>query len=101
MINLEAPGEEVKDRTTKMNLKKRISKLILDLNPSLTEKETFEKFPGSHPVSFTRDLLTAHHQYLVCEKTDGVRYLLFIPFIPNLRGIIEVFAYLVDRKFNF
>ncbi|KAI1376682.1 mRNA capping enzyme, alpha subunit [Hypoxylon crocopeplum] len=53
-------------------------------------------FPGAQPVSFTRkhldELLRA--DYYVCEKSDGIRYLLFLT--ADERG--GEAHYLIDRK---
>lgn len=55
-------------------------------------------FPGSQPVSFARSHLYGellHDHYYVCEKSDGVRYLLYFtaPFDKHT-------AYLIDRNFK-
>ena len=52
-------------------------------------------FPGAQPVSMTRENLhanVARDDYFVCEKSDGVRYLLYM---------LARQHYLIDRKFNF
>lgn len=53
-----------------------------------------ETFPGSQPVSFTRRNLQQlnRQEYVVCEKSDGERFLLL-----SLKGE----QYLVDRKYLF
>ena len=53
-------------------------------------------FPGAHPVSLTREMLQqtlCRQRYYVCEKSDGVRYLL----MADRDGD----TYLVDRKCQF
>lgn len=54
-------------------------------------------FPGSNPVSIERDnyqtLLQA--QYWVCEKTDGIRYMLYIDIIDSQRV-----SYLINRRLD-
>lgn len=98
MINLEVPGEEVQQKI-KANLLKHLQTLFEQnvsdfvFNP--------KKFPGSHPVSFTRDHFSGFSDYLVCEKSDGVRYLLFLPEIPNIRGVNDCQGFLIDRKNTF
>lgn len=54
------------------------------------------RFPGSHPVSLTKFALNhdiRRNKYYVCEKTDGVRYLLIV---AGRYG-----CFLMDRKSNF
>lgn len=79
--------------------------LIADLKTKcgqLSNSIMFARFPGSQPVS----LLQKHLQKLkkedfyVCEKTDGVRYLLMIhkhSHSTTSSGNI----FLIDRKYNF
>lgn len=44
------------------------------------------RFPGAQPVSFTRDSLALleNLDFWVCEKSDGVRVLIFIVMNGNL-----------------
>ncbi|OMJ66724.1 hypothetical protein SteCoe_36341 [Stentor coeruleus] len=99
MINLEEPGKEILESTIKENLKKRVWSLFEE--NSSENSFNRQKFPGSHPVSFAREHLVGNTKYLVCEKSDGVRYLLFIPNIPNSRGVNDVQSFLIDRKYRF
>ncbi|KEF51235.1 mRNA guanylyltransferase [Exophiala aquamarina CBS 119918] len=52
-------------------------------------------FPGAQPVSFARKRLQElkHQDYYVCEKTDGLRYLMYLNEDQG-KGI----HYLIDRK---
>ncbi|KAI2612539.1 mRNA capping enzyme, alpha subunit [Hypoxylon fragiforme] len=53
-------------------------------------------FPGAQPVSFTRkhlDVLT-REDYYVCEKSDGIRYLLYLTADENNQET----HYLIDRR---
>jgi len=60
----------------------------------LAEASTASIFPGSQPVSLSRSNMgdIASKQFLVCEKTDGVRFLL---------QVCGREAYFVDRKYEF
>jgi mRNA guanylyltransferase len=53
-----------------------------------------ETFPGSQPVSLTRKNLLgiARYPYVVCEKSDGERHMLYVT---------KNECFLVDRKFMF
>ncbi|KAF8508398.1 mRNA capping enzyme [Gautieria morchelliformis] len=52
------------------------------------------RFPGSQPISFGRkDLIRLEHEdYWVCEKSDGVRVLVFVRQEDNTSAV-----YLIDR----
>ena len=54
-------------------------------------------FPGAQPVSFSRKHLRelTLQDYYVCEKTDGIRYLMYMT-ETNIPG--EGAAYFIDRK---
>ena len=56
--------------------------LVLELKAACTRlcAASFSHFPGSQPVSLTRkklDQLLRVRSYFVCEKSDGVRYMLY------------------------
>lgn len=58
------------------------------------------QFPGAQPISFTReniqDLL--NEDFLVCEKSDGLRCLMLLSEFVNEEGGIEERIYLITRK---
>ncbi|KAJ4298252.1 Dcp1p-Dcp2p decapping enzyme complex alpha subunit [Kalmusia sp. IMI 367209] len=62
------------------------------------------KFPGAQPVSFARQHLTELQQreYFMCEKTDGIRCLLWLHYKdnPNSDGVLPM-TFLIDRKNNY
>ncbi|KAL7626836.1 Dcp1p-Dcp2p decapping enzyme complex alpha subunit [Parahypoxylon ruwenzoriense] len=53
-------------------------------------------FPGAQPVSFTRKHLEEllREDYYVCEKSDGIRYLMYLTEDENRSEV----HYLIDRK---
>jgi mRNA guanylyltransferase len=57
------------------------------------------RFPGAQPVSFAREhiLELQHAEYFMCEKTDGIRCLLYL----NWREGPEPWTLLIDRKNNY
>lgn len=69
-------------------------KLLVHIN-TLLKNENKHKFPGYQPVSLMKcnvqDLICEN--YLVCEKTDGVRALLYICTINS-----KAFGFFLDRK---
>ncbi|KIJ35792.1 hypothetical protein M422DRAFT_180359 [Sphaerobolus stellatus SS14] len=80
------PGDSVNDSQQLYYLKQRVATLCgLDRY----------RFPGSQPVSFgKKDLAKLEQQdYWVCEKSDGVRVLVFINRVENTTDV-----YLIDRN---
>lgn len=81
------PGQQI-DRRSSQPLQRRLAELF---------KLNHEKsFPGAQPVSFTSEHLEElqRQDYWVCEKSDGVRCLLFSTCYPNEGPKV----YLIDRK---
>lgn len=58
-----------------------------------------DRFPGAQPISFSHDNLKTiqMNKTLVCEKTDGMRFLL----LEVLIGQQNVMTFLIDRQYNF
>lgn len=76
-ISVDAPGKQVE---VPLHIVKELEKLLYDGKKKLS-------FFGGHPVSITKltcneiyNTVNANRQspFLVCEKTDGVRYLLIV-----------------------
>lgn len=55
----------------------------------------FGRFPGAHPITFTRRRLSylRKHAYMVAEKTDGIRFLLY--------ASAKSGVFLINRSFLF
>ncbi|KAL0266154.1 UNVERIFIED_CONTAM: hypothetical protein PYX00_011870 [Menopon gallinae] len=72
-------------------------RLLLDINTLLSNTNKL-KFPGYQPVSFMKCHIKnlMEEDYLVCEKSDGVRALLYICTV-NQRS----FGFFLDRKNTF
>lgn len=87
------PGIKIQDPILKKSFQREINEMIGRNNDS---------FPGSQPVSFaTRHLEELRERdYFLCEKTDGVRCLLFLTNDFRDGQEVEV-VYLVDRKNDF
>ncbi|ELA42391.1 uncharacterized protein VICG_00490 [Vittaforma corneae ATCC 50505] len=71
------------------------SRELLDaLRTVLELQDEIKEFIGSHPVTLSQEAIEylLNEDYLVCEKTDGIRVMLFV---------FEGFIYFYDRKNRF
>jgi mRNA guanylyltransferase len=61
------------------------------------------RFPGAQPVSFAREHIAElqRQEYFMCEKTDGLRCLLFMYWGTSPSGELEPVTFLIDRKNNY
>lgn len=80
-------------------LKERVHNL---LGKGISRK--VDQFPGGQPVSFTKNhlALLTQRSFLVCEKSDGTRFLLFfVDFNDNPQaGEPQPVAFLIDRNWK-
>jgi mRNA guanylyltransferase len=86
VTNLSAPGLKI-DGELLYTMRNEVAQLLDKKNTS---------FPGAQPVSFARRHIEelAQQDYYVCEKSDGMRYLLYLT--EGDKG--EEIHYLIDRK---
>ena len=66
-------------------------------------KRKGKSHPGCNPCSLSRKHLDvlARHRYLITNKSDGVRYALFLTTrAPQADGSVSPIAIMVDRAFN-
>jgi len=68
----------------------------------ILDRDQNTRFPGAQPVSFAREHIgeLQRAEYFMCEKTDGIRCLLFLHWREGPNGI-EPFTILIDRKNNY
>ncbi|KAF2803508.1 mRNA capping enzyme, alpha subunit [Mytilinidion resinicola] len=68
----------------------------------LLERDT-DHFPGAQPISFAREHIheLQRSEYFMCEKTDGIRCLLYLTYSHNEDGSFRPDHFLIDRKNNF
>ncbi|KAI9143388.1 mRNA capping enzyme, catalytic domain-containing protein [Paraphysoderma sedebokerense] len=59
-----------------------------------------DRFPGAQPVSFERKHIETLQStnFFVCEKTDGMRAILFLNYNPTQEDNFKYEAFLIDRK---
>ncbi|KAI3640049.1 hypothetical protein MIR68_000927 [Amoeboaphelidium protococcarum] len=104
MNNLPPNSIQVEDKVAKQIIR-HVNALLLGLNENDNRDQRLRKFPGAQPISFLQAHLQSlqHEDYYVCEKSDGVRYLMYIVqnFVQNEefpQGVIRQDVYLLDRK---
>ncbi|KAJ4363559.1 Dcp1p-Dcp2p decapping enzyme complex alpha subunit [Neocucurbitaria cava] len=69
---------------------------------NLLERDNL-RFPGAQPVSFAREHVAElqRQEYFMCEKTDGLRCLLFLHWQDLGGPDVEPATFLIDRKNNY
>ncbi|KAF2794650.1 mRNA-capping enzyme subunit alpha [Melanomma pulvis-pyrius CBS 109.77] len=87
------PGEIMPHEDTEQ-LKRAVADLL--------ERDS-TRFPGAQPVSFGREHITElqRTEYFMCEKTDGIRVLLYLTYLETEMGGFEPATFLIDRKNNY
>ncbi|KAF2191482.1 mRNA capping enzyme, alpha subunit [Zopfia rhizophila CBS 207.26] len=77
---------------------------LKDVVAGLLHRDGNRRFPGAQPVSFARQHIVElqQNEYFMCEKTDGIRCLLFLSYqgveTPNGGEMYEPVTFLIDRK---
>ncbi|KAF1847499.1 mRNA-capping enzyme subunit alpha [Cucurbitaria berberidis CBS 394.84] len=69
---------------------------------TLLERDNL-RFPGAQPVSFAREHMAElqRQEYFMCEKTDGLRCLLFLHWQDAGGPECEPVTFMIDRKNNY
>ena len=86
---ISSPGYQVSEEKPRNFLKKLIENVVpifekVYEHPSNTSRQKIKKkhFLGAHPVSLDKahleNLIESYSDFVVCEKTDGIRYLMYI-----------------------
>lgn len=90
------PGGSRKKNVAVVHLKK-VCKILAN------DKGEHARFPGSQPISLMSNHLQSlkESSYFVCEKSDGVRYLLLIHDSQRVDTAKYAKVFLVNRKFEF
>ncbi|KAL0230418.1 hypothetical protein PCE1_003978 [Barthelona sp. PCE] len=95
-IEVKIPGTLVDNTNTRDSLRQKF------LKEHYPEWKQFDRFPGAQVVSLAQQniALLQQQDYMVCEKTDGVR--VFLWFFSNTTGNkLNTFCFFVDRNFDF
>ncbi|KAF2715112.1 mRNA capping enzyme, alpha subunit [Pleomassaria siparia CBS 279.74] len=68
---------------------------------NLLERDS-TRFPGAQPVSFGREHIAElqRTEYFMCEKTDGIRVLLYLTYIDTGNSF-DPATFFIDRKNNY
>lgn len=104
MIDLEVPGTKAK---TQKALRTEVHRCLRMHATEISVLQREDQFPGCQPVSLAKRHLEELNTCVVCEKSDGVRYFLYVPqLLRDARAgpmdeVIPVNAYLVDRRYDF
>ena len=88
----EIPGFQIPNQDAQP-LKETVARLL--------ERDN-QRFPGAQPVSFAREHVKElqQNEYFMCEKTDGLRCLLFLHWQDGPQGF-KPLTFLIDRKNNY
>ena len=81
LINLLSPGKLLNSEELSSFLINEMEMIYIKLSNKQTERNPKSNiFIGAHPVSMDKEnmSLLSQHKYLICEKSDGVRYFLMI-----------------------
>lgn len=103
MIDLEVPGPKAKNQK---QLRTEVHRCLRMHASDISILQREDLFPGCQPVSLARCHLEELHTCVVCEKSDGVRYFLYVPQSKDARAgpldeVIPTNGYLVDRRYDF
>lgn len=80
-INLLSPGRLLNSEELSTFLINEMEMIYINLSNKQSERNSKSNlFIGAHPVSMDKETMSllSQHKYVICEKSDGVRYFLII-----------------------